>query len=120
LFLSPYQSAVYGSYKPNENPGEVEFYEMSRLLQRASKGNIDLGGQRLVFDGQHAHLQFYVMKLQSKGVDMAISELKDVSSGIQIIMSQKSDIEWIKASFELQEEYWDGKVLFATVGNRIQ
>lgn len=88
LLLYPYGSIVNSIYHPHLYPKRHRFYEITRYLQSASHGNIDLNKQYILYKGSNPHNLFYVHLLQDRGIDIEYKDWTMLEPGDVVIVSQ--------------------------------
>lgn len=103
LFFYPYQKTVSSAYKPKEKESEKEFYAISHFMKDAVNGKHQIDGFDLVYKGYNAHLDFYVIRLEQKGIHVNIIEdFKSLQPGDQIIVPDASLREKILKQYQTE------------------
>jgi 4-amino-4-deoxy-L-arabinose transferase-like glycosyltransferase len=88
--LVPYRRILDITFKPKENGGDVEFYEIGYFLKDALKGKQDVNGQFLLYEGYNAHNRFYVKALQDKGIKIDLKDWQNLNPNDVVIVPQAS------------------------------
>lgn len=100
VFISPYQKIFEKTYKPQEYPWHKEFYEIGYYLKDAIKGEYNLDGKYLLFDGYKAHNRFYLNILNDKGVKISFKNWKELDKGNVVITSQNNVKEYVEQHYK--------------------
>ena len=96
VFYVPYQFIFNKTYLPVETQPDKQLYSIAYKLKDAVKGDEDLNGYSIVFEGYNAHLFFYTRILQEKGVEVGFKEAGALVPGDKIIANQPEVIQSIR------------------------
>lgn len=102
LFLAgigPYQKILDKTHKPKETGWAVDFYKVSNYLREAIKGQHNLDGQFLLFDGYAAHNRFYMSILAEKGVKVSFKDWTRLEPGDTVFAWQKNVKQYVQAHY---------------------
>ena len=91
LFITPYQTILSKTFKPQEYPWEEEFYEIGYFLKNAIKGKHNVQNSILVYEGYNAQNQFYINILKEKHITISSTNLvANVNAGDKILVCQNA------------------------------
>jgi hypothetical protein len=102
IFITPYRTIFDKTYKPVESPEDAEYYEMAHYLKDALRDRINLEDALLVYDGYNAHLDFYVMKLNEKGIPLRVAAWDNLRGGDEVFTFHDVIKENLKQTYELE------------------
>ncbi len=75
LFIYPYMAIFRTTYQPDEaNPGDWAYYHLENYLQKATRGQKNLDGFTLYYNGYEVPELFYMDMLKDKGQTMKLAE----------------------------------------------
>lgn len=114
VMLTPYNNIISKTYKPVEASNEKDFYEISHFLKKSVKGKYQIDNYTLLYNGYNAHLDFYLIQLKEKGIEVQLTDKQDfIKPGSQIIINQGEFLDDIqsKHSYQTIEEHGNIKLI---------
>ncbi len=99
ILISPYNKIIEKTYQPQEYPWDMEFYEMSYYLKQAFQGKHNLNKQHMLYDGDNAHLKFYLLALHEKGYRTDLKNWTTLSKGDIVFTKQNHIREYVEKSY---------------------
>jgi 4-amino-4-deoxy-L-arabinose transferase-like glycosyltransferase len=115
----PYHRKFKELYLQEEHSWDADYYAIGHYLQDAVKGNRDISGQYLVFEGYSVQNEFYLLILQDRGVKTGWKPLSYVQTGDHIITYEQSVRDEIKKTFVHREKPVKGPVVIMDIGPRL-
>lgn len=111
VFIGPYHKIFKKTFNPKEYPWHVEFYEISYYLKNAVKGEHNLQGKHLLYDGYNAHNQFYINLLNDKGVNFSTKSWTDLREDDIVITHQSKIKQHIDEHYNHEQVSQTGNVI---------
>jgi 4-amino-4-deoxy-L-arabinose transferase-like glycosyltransferase len=107
VFFIPYKKIIAKIYLPKEEEKEQSGYNISYFLKEAVNSKRSVNNSFICYDGHKAHLEFYIIQLNSLEQAISFKEWKDLSVGDTIIATQDNVKEYIENNyfFQLIETY---------------
>lgn len=112
LFLSPYDSIVARTYKPQEAERDEQYFSMGRYLQKLIRGREKLREPLKIFYTEYdAHLTFYTNILLDRNVPVSHTSIKDLKVNDLVACSLPQDHELLNKNFETDTVMTDVKMI---------
>jgi 4-amino-4-deoxy-L-arabinose transferase-like glycosyltransferase len=109
--IGPYQKIFAKTYNPQEYDWDKDFYEISYFLKDAVRGNHNLDGQYILYDGYHLHLLFYVNILNDYGVRVSFKRWEELEAGDTVIANQNQVKQYLDDHYVHEIIGFNGTVL---------
>lgn len=106
IFLGyPYYKTINEVYKSEEVPEARQFTLIGHFLQDALDGKHDLDGTKLYYSSDKVALEYYIRRMQKKGIDIYIADPALIRPGDHIITTIGNDKDDIKSKFNTAETF---------------
>ena len=102
LFIYPYSYIFEKTNVPFEWNKEKKFYEIGYFLQNALRGNENVDGYYVLYDGYRTQNLFYLKALQSKGVNVDFKDWKALQPNDRVIAHQPKVKEFLEENYEYE------------------
>ena len=102
-------------FYPNEEPNEVDAYEIEYYLRSAAKGKHDVNGKYLVYYGYSAPTLFYVNMLNDKGVDFKFKDMQQIKTNDIVIACEDTVRRYIHERFYYKEKHISQSIFTYTI-----
>lgn len=113
VLYPPYQIIIDKVYKPREGSNEIDFYNMSHLLQDVANHKSEIKDCFICYDGYSAHLQYYTNRLNQQGKLVFLKDPQLLVVGDIVIYSQEFIRKKIEEKFLFEEtgKYYNVKFI---------
>jgi 4-amino-4-deoxy-L-arabinose transferase-like glycosyltransferase len=113
VFYLPYQIIIDKVYKPRESPGEIDFYNISHLLQDAVNNKTEVKDCFICYNGYNAHLQYYIDRLNIQARHVFFRDPQLLRKGDIVIYSEEFIRKKIDKKFLFEEtgKYYNVKFI---------
>ncbi|MEO1438409.1 MAG: hypothetical protein AAFV80_22915, partial [Bacteroidota bacterium] len=103
FFFLPYGKILEKTHFMHDHPFQAEDHRIGKYLQMGLQGKVDLDGQFIAHRGYHSNIQFYMLCMWSKGVDVTSLDWRILKPGYEIIAHQWDTKAYIEEfySYEL-------------------
>lgn len=108
--ITPYQSILDKTYKPEKSIHEAKFYELSYFLKDALKGKHNVNDQYILYDGYYAHYLFYINLLKDKGVNIDFKDWTKLQSKDLVVVQQVELKQYIEEHYTYEEIHNEGNL----------
>lgn len=108
LLVTPYSQSVSSSYKPMQqvHPNTYDaYYRASELFKKGLKGEVNLEDHQFLHYGYNAHQEFYIQRLQDKGVNIKEIEHQPIKVGYKVIIDQAQFDTLLQTDYQLDTLY---------------
>ncbi len=106
IFLGyPYYKTFNEVYKSEEVPEAIQFTLIGHFLQDALDGEHDLDGTKLYYSSDKAALEYYIRRMQKKGIEIYIADPLLIRPGNHIITAIGKDKDEIKSKYNTTENF---------------
>jgi 4-amino-4-deoxy-L-arabinose transferase-like glycosyltransferase len=102
IFAYPYQYIYNKTKDPKEWRKEKDFYEIGYFLQGALRGQEDVDGYRVLYDGYRTQNLFYVKALQLKDVDIDFKPWDSLQVNDKVIAHQPEIKTYVEDHYEFE------------------
>ncbi len=109
--IGPYQKIFAKTYNPKEYDWDKDFYEISYFVKDAVRGNHNLDGQYILYDGYHLHLLFYANILNDNGVRVSFKRWEELEAGDTVIANQNQVKQYLDEHYVHEIIGFNGTVL---------
>lgn len=101
FFFYPYYNVIDKVYKPRDQPLAVKFFKLSNYLKKYVEGKHNPNGFIICHEGYSSHIDYYIDKLNAKGLSVRIKDVASLAVGDQVIYSE----EFLESKIESRFEY---------------
>lgn len=105
IFTYPYVRIVDEVYKQKEKPEAMHFYRFTYFLRDALRGEYDLNNHKIAYTQYKAQLDYYMRRLQEKGVKVFYANPQWLAKGDKIVYERDEEVRAIKQKFATSEIY---------------
>ena len=117
IFINPYSFIWNKTYKPTN--WDTGFYAISDYLKKAVKGEVDVNNHFVAFDGYNAHIKFYLIMLNEKGVNINFKNWAELNSGDKVVIGQYHLKDNIQNNYEVEILNYEEPLITYNIKRRI-
>ena len=103
VFFLPYRAMLDKVYKPKETSADAEFCMISHFLRDAVKGDVEISGHYVCYDGYNVHLTYYTDQLNKKGKKVFFFDKARLRPGDQVVFSQHHMQQFMEKTYLFEE-----------------
>mgnify|MGYP000291846119 CR=1 FL=1 len=101
ICTQPYREIMHLNYKPVEAKVNST-YSISYHLKSLLDNNLPLDFQYVVYEGYHAHIDYYLVLLDKEGKTSSLKSISEVEVGDVIILAQKELMDQLELQFKYE------------------
>lgn len=102
VFGYPYYMIIDEVYKPKEKEG-FHFNLITNFLKDGMKGDYDLNNTKVKYSDYTAHLEYYIRKMQEKGINIRLMTDNNFRPGDKVIAALGGDKEYLRKNYHTKD-----------------
>jgi 4-amino-4-deoxy-L-arabinose transferase-like glycosyltransferase len=118
VFIRPYHDVFMRNYESKEEPWDSEFYHIEYYLRSTVRGEADIKGMDLVYQGYDAPTLFYLNILKERGVTVNYRQMHELKERDVVIACEDTVKNYLRNHYRYEERQAVGAVFIYTITGR--
>jgi len=103
VFGYPYYLIIDEVYQPKEKAEGFHFTLISHFLKDGLKGDFELNNTKLRYSDYTGHLEYYIRRMNEKGINIHLSRDNDIRPGDKVIAALGGDKEFLRKNYHTRD-----------------